>query len=105
MTARVPVKVKTQDILEAFFALARDPTLAYAISGHVRLSGAESGSRSGEESVPFDEDGEFRLPIGASGACISWPTSKAALAGSAMASSNRVPSRRLIIFSARNRRN
>lgn len=64
--ADVPVKVKTQDILDAFFALAREPRLAYEISGHVRLTGGGADG-TGHEIVPFDDDGEFTLPIGPRG--------------------------------------
>lgn len=58
--ARVPIKVKTQDILTAVFATTRRPGLSYAVSGHLRLTGSESGDH---RSVSFDDDGEFSLPF------------------------------------------
>ena len=67
--ASVPLKVKTQDIISAILMMTRDPSLAYAVSGHIRLTNAAAGigDADGIEVVPFSEDGELDLPVTPSG--------------------------------------
>ncbi len=60
VTASVPIRVKTQDILTAFFAMAAEPQLAYEVSGHVRLAAPAEGTRG--EVISFDDDGKLTLP-------------------------------------------
>lgn len=60
VVVNVPVKVKTQDILDVVLAMASRPSLDYEISGHVRVRGGEDG---GSETVRFNDDGAFDLPL------------------------------------------
>lgn len=66
VVANVPVKVKTQDILNAIFAVSRRPRLDYEISGHVRLGGGGPDGTA-HEVVPFEDSGELNLPFTPSG--------------------------------------